>query len=114
MHGWLQQCQLYEGKEHPYYGVLWEDATASAGPGFEPLTSARGVAIGDPDDDGDPDLLIVDVDRPPRLLENRSLRDGRWVGVQLVGQWSNREGLGARIEVHAGERTWTREMRTTR
>ena len=86
MHGWLQQCQLYEGKEHPYYGVLWEDATASAGPGFEPLTSARGVAIGDPDDDGDPDLLIVDVDRPPRLLENRSLRDGRWVGVQLVGR----------------------------
>ena len=113
MHGWLQQSQLFEGKPHPYYGVLWEDATARAGSGFEPLTSARGVAIGDPDDDGDPDVLIVDVDRPPRLLENRSVHDGRWVGVQLVGQWSNKEGLGARIEVHADGKTWTREMRTT-
>ncbi len=113
MHGWVQQSQVYEGVAHRYFGVVWEDATERSGPGLQALTSARGVAIGDPDDDGDPDALIVDVDAPPRLLENRSLRAGRWLGVRLVGRWSNRDGYGAKVRVRAEDKTWTREMKTT-
>ncbi len=113
MHAWLQQSQLYEGLPHRKFVTTWRDATAETGPGLAPLRSSRGVAIGDPDDDGDPDALIVDLDGPPRLLENRTLHQGHWVGVRLVGRWSNRDGYGARVEVRAGDTTWTREARTT-
>ena len=50
---------------------------------------------------------------PPRLLENQSLKRGRWIAVRLVGTWSNRDGYGAKVTVHAGGRKWAREVRTT-
>jgi hypothetical protein len=73
------------------------------------------------DDDGDPDVLVVDMDGPPRLLENRSARRGRWISVRTIGRAghdapaargdSNRDGYGARVRVTAGGRTWVREVR---
>jgi hypothetical protein len=56
-------------------------------------------------------VLIVDIDEPPRLLENRSARQGRWIAVRTVGRAANRDGLGALVRVVAEGRTWTREMR---
>jgi hypothetical protein len=113
MGAWLQPTQLFEGVPHRAYGTVWQDATASAGPGLAPARSARGIALGDPDEDGDADALIVDLDGPPRLLRNDSPRKGHWVGLELVGKSSNRDALGARVEVAAGERRWTFEVRAT-
>ena len=93
--------------------MTWREITDSAGEGFEPALSSRGAAIGDADNDGDLDIVIIDIDGPPRLLENRSVRRGRWIAVRLVGTWSNRDGYGARVTVHAGGRKWVREVRTT-
>lgn len=112
LHPWLQQSQFFEGIAHRHYGVTWRDATAESGTGLAPLRSSRGVAIGDPDDDGDPDALIVDLDSPPRLLENQSFHLGHWIGLRLIGRWSNRDAYGAKVQVQAGEATWTREVRT--
>ncbi len=78
-----------------------------------PRRSSRGVAFADADDDGDVDVLIIDIDGPPRLLENRSERRGRWISVRAVGTVSNRDALGAVVSVHAGGRRWVREVRTT-
>ena len=89
------------------------EITSSAGEGFAPAHSSRGAAIGDADNDGDLDIVIIDIDGPPRLLENRSIRRGRWIAVRLVGTWSNRDGYGALVTVHAGGRKWVREVRTT-
>jgi hypothetical protein len=113
MHPWLQATQLYEAVPDPTGAIAWRDVTASAGPGLAPLRSARGVALGDPDDDGDVDALVVDLDAPPRLLENRTPRRGHWLAVSLEGTYCTRDAVGARIVVRAGGRAWMREVRTT-
>lgn len=113
MSGWAMQSQLYEAIVNTAGKRVWVDATLRWGGGLEPLRSARGVAFADADDDGDLDALIVDMDAPPRLLENRSARQGRWIGFALVGAGANRDALGARVEVTAGGVTRTRELRRT-
>jgi hypothetical protein len=74
------------------------------------------------DDDGDPDFVLVDLDAPPRLIQNRSAHAGRWLAVRTIGRAgrgapaagdSNRDGYGARVSVRAGDRVWTREVRAT-
>ncbi len=113
MHPWAQQSQLFEGVRDRELGVAWRDVTARAGSGLAPLRSSRGVALGDPDEDGDVDAILIDLDGPPRLLENRSQRMGRWIAIRLIGTRSNRDGYGARVRIHAGGRVWTREARTS-
>lgn len=113
MSGWEMQSQLYEAIVNASGKRVWVDATLRWGGGLEALRSARGVAFADADDDGDLDVLIVDMDAPPRLLENRSARQGQWIGFALVGHGANRDALGARVEVSAGGVTRTRELRRT-
>jgi len=110
---WLQISQLFEAVRDDELGLRYVDVTSHCGSGLTPPRSARGVAFGDPDDDGDVDVVIVDIDAPPRLLENKSARRGRWIGVRTVGTVSNRDGLGARVSVRAGGRAWMREMKRT-
>jgi hypothetical protein len=111
MHGWLQKTQLYEAVRGVDGTPRYRDATASAGPGFAPLASSRGVAIGDPDDDGDLDMVVIDLDERPRLLENRTPSRGNWIAVKLQGLTSNRDGVGAKVTVHAGGRRYFQEAR---
>ena len=117
MHDWDMPTQLYEGRVIAGTSVgfmpQWRDVTAGSGPGLAPQKSSRGLAIADVDDDGDSDAIVIDMDGPPRLLENQSLRAGHWISVRPLGTASNRDGIGARVSVTAGYRTWTREMRTT-
>jgi hypothetical protein len=113
LHGWLMPTQLFEGVPHRTYGTVWQEVTAEAGPGLAPPRSARGVAIGDPDDDGDHDVLIVDLDEPPRLLRNDGPKVGHWIGLDLRGRFSNRDAYGALVTIRAGEQRWTREVRAT-
>ena len=111
MSPWLQSSQLFEALPGGPLGVRWRDATAEAGPDVGVPRSARGVALADADADGDVDLCVIDIDERPRLLENRSKRRGAWIAVRTVGNESNKDGLGARVEVRTGKRTFVREMR---
>lgn len=113
MHPWAQPTQFFEGVPHLRYQTVWQDATSLAGPGLAGTHSARGVAMADVDSDGDLDALVIDMDGPPRLLRNDSARLGHWLGLELVGKFSNRDALGARVQVKAGDKVWTREVRTT-
>ena len=66
--------------------------------------AGRGVATGDLDNDGDPDLLMLGMGEPPKLLRNDTPRTNHWVGLQLVGTRSGRDAIGARVALTAGGR----------
>ncbi len=93
---WYMQPQLF-----CYHGTRWDDCGASAGPYFERTFLGRGVAAADYDQDGDLDLLVVNQNDAAALLENRST-GGSWLQIRLVGDQSNRRGVGARVTVTQG------------
>jgi hypothetical protein len=68
----------------------------------------RGVATGDYDNDGDPDVLLLTVSEPPRLLRNDGGNRRHWIGVELVGTKSVRDAIGAKVSVTAGGRVRVR------
>jgi hypothetical protein len=77
------------------------DITATAGPGFAPVRPSRGLATGDLDGDGRPEILIVNMNAPPALLKNTGPR-GNWLAVTLIGTKSNRSAIGARVTIESG------------
>jgi hypothetical protein len=77
------------------------DITASAGPGFAPNRPARGLAVGDLDGDGRPEIVIVNMNERPTVLKDRSVRRNA-VAIHLTGTRSNRSAIGARCVVAAG------------
>ncbi len=87
------------------------DLSRQAGPGFQLTVSARGLAAGDYDNDGDLDLLVTAIDSPPLLLRNDTPRSAHWLKVRPL----NRHGspsIGARIRVSAGGTFQLRELRS--
>jgi hypothetical protein len=64
--------------------------------------SSRGCAFGDFDNDGDIDILIVNMNEPPSLLRNDIRGTNHWMKVKLVGTQSNRSAIGARVLVRYG------------
>ena len=79
------------------------DVTASAGPAFASVRPSRGLAIGDIDGDGRPEILIVNMNDRPALLKNVGPRQNA-IAIQLTGTRSNRSAIGARCTIEAGGR----------
>ena len=63
------------------------------------LHSSRGCAFGDFDNDGDVDILVVNLNEPPSLLRNDMTGTGHWLKLKLEGTVSNRSAIGARATV---------------
>jgi len=59
----------------------------------------RGLACGDLDDDGDPDLVISHTNEPVAVLENRSRSAGNWIRFRLIGRTSSRHPVGTILRV---------------
>jgi hypothetical protein len=84
-------------------GKVLSNVSAQSGPLFARNLSARGLAIGDFDNDGAVDVLISVNDSAPLLLRNRAAAGNHWLGIQLVGKKANRDAIGARITYQAGD-----------
>ena len=80
----------------------FEELGAEAGPGVTDAHSSRGCAFGDFDNDGDLDILIVNMNEPPSLLRNDIKGKQNWIKVKLEGVKSNRSAIGARVLAHYG------------
>jgi hypothetical protein len=83
----------------------FEQLVEEAGPGIAAAHCSRGCAFGDFDNDGDLDVLIVNLNEPPSLLRNDVTGSNNWLKVRLVGVASNRSAIGARVLLHCGGRT---------
>ncbi len=86
----------------------FENVSAQAGPAFSQGLAARGMAIGDFDNDGAVDVLVAVNDGAPVLLKNNAATGNHWLGIRLVGKKSNPDGIGARIRWESGDLKRTR------
>ncbi len=84
-------------------GKGFQDVSGQSGPIFNRQLSARGMAIGDFNNDGAVDVLISVNDGAPILLRNEVGKQNHWLGVNLVGTKSNRDAVGARVTYQAGD-----------
>ena len=82
----------------------FEELVDAAGPAIGEAHSSRGVAFGDFDNDGDIDILIMNVNEPPSLLRNDVAGGGHWLKVKLVGVKSNKSAIGATVVATYGTR----------
>jgi enediyne biosynthesis protein E4 len=87
------------------------DRSRTAGPGMQERASARGLAVGDYDDDGDLDLLLSVIDGPPLLLRNDSTSQGHWLKVRPLNQHGS-PAINARVTATTGVSRQLRELRS--
>ena len=86
----------------------FEDVSSSAGPAFSKGYLARGLAIGDWDNDGAPDAIFTCIGDSPVLLRNNVGQKNSWVGVRLTGTKSNRDAIGAKLTLTVTDRKLVR------
>ena len=100
-------------QEHTLFRGLgndkFDDVSRAAGPVLSERTVARGACFADYDNDGKVDAFLVNLGAKGTLLHNVSTNTGHWLAVKLQGTKSNRDGIGARVEVYAGGNRWTAE-----
>ena len=80
----------------------FEELSQEAGPGVTDAHCSRGCAFGDFDNDGDLDILIINMNEPPSLLRNDMKAKRSWIKVKLEGVKSNRSAIGARVVARYG------------
>jgi len=117
----VQASQHYEQPQQLFWNCGPQQATE-----FVPLTAekcgdallrpmvGRGASCADIDNDGDLDLLVTTVGRHPRLLRNDQQLSHHWLRLKLIGTTSNRDAIGAQVEVKADGQTYVRQVMPTR
>lgn len=104
---YAQPASLYRNEGRGVYVPV----TLPAGQGLGRAQVSRGSAVGDYDQDGDPDLLVTNSGGPAELFRNERAGGGHWLSLRLRGTRSNRSAIGARIQV-VTDTTQTREVRS--
>jgi hypothetical protein len=91
-------------------GSRFRDVSLSSGAYFHDPHVGRGTAIADFDRDGHADVAISQLNSDVVLLKNDAADIGRWLQVELVGVQSNRDGVGAMVQLDLGERRLVRSV----
>src|SRR5712664_1507914 len=88
----------------------FEELLEEAGSGVSEAHSSRGCAFGDFDNDGDMDILVINMNEPPSLLRNEVSGSHHWLKVLLVGVQTNRSAIGTRLVARYGTRRQAQEV----
>lgn len=99
---------LYRNLGHGRFEELFDEAGSAI---LEPHSS-RGIAFGDFDNDGDIDMLVVNLGEPPSLFRNDLAGKNHWIKIRLEGTSSNRSAIGSRIEVTANGKKQVKELQS--
>jgi predicted nucleotidyltransferase len=92
-------------------GTRFRHASTDIGGGLLQEKSSRGAAFGDYDNDGDIDVLVINMNDRPTLLRNDTTSANHWITLRLIGSKSNRDGIGARVRIDTGKRRQTTFVR---
>jgi hypothetical protein len=90
----------------------FKDVSAQMGPGVSERFASRGCAFGDYDNDGDVDVLVLNMNDPPSLLRNDGGNKNNWIKIKLLGTKCNRTAVGARVYVVTGDHRQMDEVHT--
>ena len=100
-----QEHTLFRGVGNGHF----TDVSEAAGPVLSVRTTARGACFADYDNDGKVDAFVVNLGAKGTLVHNISTNTGHWLAIKLRGTKSNRDGIGARVEVFAAGKRLTQE-----
>jgi hypothetical protein len=90
------------------------DVSDTSGDGMSVKLSSRGTGFDDLDNDGDIDVVILNSRREPTFLRNESENANHWIQIRLQGTKTNRDGVGARVTVTAGDLVQVDEVHSGR
>ena len=105
---YLQRNQLFRNQGAGRFA----DVTGRAGGGLLIEKSSRGAALGDIDNDGDLDILVINMNDRPTLLRNDSEPRNNWITLKLARRSANRDAVGARVTLGDTERPQVAEVRS--
>ncbi len=88
----------------------FREVSATTGKGVSEPKSSRGAAFGDFDNDGDVDVVVMNMNEPPLLLRNDQKSSNNWLAVKLVGAKSNRSAIGSRVSIKNNTGVQVREV----
>lgn len=105
---YAQRDQIFQNNGDGTY----TDVSATAGAYFSEPLVGRAAATADYDNDGDPDIVIMNSNQRAVLLRNDGGNSKNWLGIKLIGTQSNRDGIGAKVTVTTDDMTQIREVKS--
>ena len=111
----LDAGQRYAQRKEVYHNLgsgKFKEVARESGADLRTGKSSRGAAFGDFDNDGDMDVLVINMDDRPSLYRNEGGNPNHWITLRLEGSRGNRDAIGARVEIRAGGKTQIHEVRS--